>query len=162
MTKTAVCSHDLCCEEQHAQRYRSHWLLSAGIVAKSQKTALRSEPWTQIYRARFICRTGLLSWSFEWIKYRNPFNFHINLNETKWKWNAAPPPLEIHSPDSVPPLHFQPCIQLYIIAYILGMCNSDRVLEYSAVTAMIDHENDDREKIILIGYSSTLGGTLTV
>ncbi len=26
------------------------------------------------------------------------------------------------------------------------MCNSDRVLEYSAVTAMIDHENDDREK----------------
>ncbi len=24
------------------------------------------------------------------------------------------------------------------------MCNSDRLLEYSAVTAMIDHENDDR------------------
>ncbi len=24
------------------------------------------------------------------------------------------------------------------------MCNSDRLLEYSAVTAMIGHENDDR------------------
>ncbi len=23
------------------------------------------------------------------------------------------------------------------------MCNSDRVLDYSAVTVMIDHENDD-------------------
>ncbi len=30
--------------------------------------------------------------------------------------------------------------------FLLGMCNSDRVLEYSAVTAMIDHENDDHEK----------------
>ncbi len=28
----------------------------------------------------------------------------------------------------------------------LEMCNSDRVLEYSAVTVMIDHENDDRGK----------------
>ncbi len=37
------------------------------------------------------------------------------------------------------------------------MCNSDQVLEFSAVTAMIDHENNDRgEKYILIGYSSTL------
>ncbi len=42
------------------------------------------------------------------------------------------------------------------------MCNSDWVLDYSAETAMIDHENDDRgEKKILIGYSSTLGGTLS-
>ncbi len=80
----------------------------------------------------------------------------------KLNGNETPPPLEIHSPDSVPPLHFQPCIQIYIIAYILGMCNSDRVLAYSAVAAMIDHENDDRKKIILIGYSSTLGSTLTV
>ncbi len=24
------------------------------------------------------------------------------------------------------------------------MCNSDQLLDYSAVTAMIDHENDDR------------------
>ncbi len=31
--------------------------------------------------------------------------------------------------------------------YKLGMCNSDRVLEYSAVTVMIDHENDDHGKI---------------
>ncbi len=29
----------------------------------------------------------------------------------------------------------------------IGMCNSDRVLKYLAVTAMIDHENDDLEKI---------------
>ncbi len=28
--------------------------------------------------------------------------------------------------------------------YKLGMCNINRVLEYSAVTAMIDHENYDR------------------
>ncbi len=28
-------------------------------------------------------------------------------------------------------------------SFVVGMCNSDRVLEYSAVTAMIDHENDD-------------------
>ncbi len=41
------------------------------------------------------------------------------------------------------------------------MCNSDRVLKSSAVTAMIDHENDDRGKKNLIGYSSTLGGTLS-
>ncbi len=42
------------------------------------------------------------------------------------------------------------------------MCNSDRVLEYSAVTAMIDHENDDcGGGGGLIGYSSTLGGTLS-
>ncbi len=27
------------------------------------------------------------------------------------------------------------------------MCNSDRVLEYSAVTAMNDHEDDDHGKI---------------
>ncbi len=33
-------------------------------------------------------------------------------------------------------------------SFVVGMCNSDRVLEYSAVTAMIDHENDDREKKI--------------
>ncbi len=26
----------------------------------------------------------------------------------------------------------------------IGMCNSDRLLDYLAVTAMIDHENDDR------------------
>ncbi len=32
------------------------------------------------------------------------------------------------------------------LLYPLEMCNSDRVLEYSAVTAMIDHENDDRRK----------------
>ncbi len=30
---------------------------------------------------------------------------------------------------------------------LLGMCNSDRLLEYSAVTVMIDHENDDRGEI---------------
>ncbi len=41
------------------------------------------------------------------------------------------------------------------------MCSSDRVLEYSAVTVMIDHENDDRGEKNLIGYSSTLGGTLS-
>ncbi len=40
----------------------------------------------------------------------------------------------------------------------LVMCSSDRVLEYSAVTVMIDHENDDRGEKNLIGYSSTLGG----
>ncbi len=46
--------------------------------------------------------------------------------------------------------------------YSLGMCNSDRLLEYSAVTAMINHENDDRGRgKILIGYSSILGGTLS-
>ncbi len=28
--------------------------------------------------------------------------------------------------------------------FILGMCNSDQALDYSAVTAMIDHENGDR------------------
>ncbi len=28
----------------------------------------------------------------------------------------------------------------------VGMCNSDRVLEYLAVTTMIDHKNDDRKK----------------
>ncbi len=134
MTKTAVCSHDLCCEEQHAQRYRSHWLPSAGIVAKSQKTALRSEPWTQIYRARFICRTGLLSWSFEWIKYRNPFNFHINLNETKWKWNAAPPRNSLpglRTPPPFPTLHtiIYNCIYIRDVqqrssTWVLG-CDSD-------------------------------------
>ncbi len=41
------------------------------------------------------------------------------------------------------------------------MCSSDRVLEYSAVTVMIDHENDDRGEKNLIGYSSTFGGTLS-
>ncbi len=41
------------------------------------------------------------------------------------------------------------------------MCNSNQVLEYLAVTAMIDHENDDREKKKLIGYRSTLSGTLS-
>ncbi len=47
-------------------------------------------------------------------------------------------------------------------SFVVGMCNSDRVLKYWALTAMIDHENDDREKKnILIGYSSTLGGTLS-
>ncbi len=30
--------------------------------------------------------------------------------------------------------------------FTLAMCNSDRVLGYSAATAMIDHENDDRGK----------------
>ncbi len=35
------------------------------------------------------------------------------------------------------------------------MCNSDRVLKSSAVTAMIDHENDDRGKTNLIGYQIT-------
>ncbi len=44
----------------------------------------------------------------------------------------------------------------------LGMCNSDRVLNYSAETTIFDHENDDRGvKKIMIGYSSTLGGTLS-
>ncbi len=44
----------------------------------------------------------------------------------------------------------------------LGMCNSDRVLEYSSVTAMIDHENNDHGgKNILIGYSYSQGGTLS-
>ncbi len=32
----------------------------------------------------------------------------------------------------------------------LGMCNCDRVLDYPAVTAMIDHENDDRGGIVLL------------
>ncbi len=43
----------------------------------------------------------------------------------------------------------------------LGMCNSDQALEYSAVTAMIDHENDDRGFYCSDCYSSTLGGTLS-
>ncbi len=38
-----------------------------------------------------------------------------------------------------PFIYFNLFVQL-----LLGMCNSDRVLEYSAVTAMVDHENDDR------------------
>ncbi len=36
-------------------------------------------------------------------------------------------------------------------SFVVGMCNSDRVLEYSAVTAKIDHENEIVEKKILIG-----------
>ncbi len=31
--------------------------------------------------------------------------------------------------------------------YDVGMCNSDRELEYLAVTVMIDHENDDRDRL---------------
>ncbi len=45
------------------------------------------------------------------------------------------------------------------VLFSIGMCNSVRVFEYSAVTAMIEHENKDRGKKILNGYSSTLGGT---
>jgi len=52
-------------------------------------------------------------------------------------------------------------MQTFTHASKLGMCNSDQVLEYLAVTAMIDHENDRGKKKILIGYSSTLGGTLS-
>ncbi len=33
--------------------------------------------------------------------------------------------------------------QRLFIVYGVGMCNNNQVLEYSAVTAMIDHENDD-------------------
>ncbi len=51
---------------------------------------------------------------------------------------------------------------LHFWVWELGMCNSDWVLKYSAMTAIIDHENDDREKKKnLIGYSSTLGGPLS-
>ncbi len=31
-----------------------------------------------------------------------------------------------------------------VVLFVIGMCNNDRVLEFSAVTAMIDYENDDR------------------
>ncbi len=48
---------------------------------------------------------------------------------------------------------------------VLRMCHSDWVLEYSAVTAMIDRWSLSKQwswgKKILIGYSSTLGGTLS-
>ncbi len=48
------------------------------------------------------------------------------------------------------------------LLFQIGMCNSDQVLKYSAVTVMIDHENNDRgKKKIWYGYSSTLGGTLS-
>ncbi len=50
-------------------------------------------------------------------------------------------------------LHTIPRIQFWMNQIIVcfssygfkvGMCNSDQVIECSAVTAMIDHENDDR------------------
>ncbi len=56
------------------------------------------------------------------------------------------------------------CLQVRFLVRvnIPGMCNSDRVLKYSAMTAMIvSHENDDRMKKNLIGYSSNLDGTLS-